>query len=65
MTGVKKVGSVIEVIPFNNRATRSDPSGNPLVDRSNLPGYRTIQVPFLLKFPYPVRYSGNLYTIIK
>jgi hypothetical protein len=65
MTGVKQVGSVIEVIPLDNRTAGGNPSGNPLVDRSNLPGYRTIQVPFLLKFLYPVRYSGDLYTIIK
>jgi hypothetical protein len=65
MTGMKQVGIVIKVIPLNNRTARGDPSGNPLVDRSNLPGNRTVQVPFLLKFPYPIRYSGDLYTIIK
>jgi hypothetical protein len=42
MTGMKQVRSVIEVIALDNRATRSDPSGNPLVYRSNLPGNRTV-----------------------
>jgi hypothetical protein len=42
MTGMKQVGGVIEVIPLDNRTAGSNPSGNPLVDRSNLPGNRTV-----------------------